>query len=129
MRKVSSSRILSQSGKSWHIGDAMKYKNKKIVVDGVTFDSKKEAEYWRVLKTRQNFGEIENLRRQEKYLLIPKQDGERAVHYVADMAYYDRRLDKEFVIDVKSAFTRKLPAYVIKRKLMLFIHGIKVIEV
>ena len=106
-----------------------KFKNKKIIVDGAAFDSKKEAEYWRVLKTRQNFGEIENLRRQEKYLLIPKQDGERPVHYVADMAYNDRRLDKEFVIDVKSAFTRKLPAYVIKRKLMLFIHGIKVIEV
>ena len=49
--------------------------------------------------------------------------------YVADMAYYDRRLDKEFVIDVKSAFTRKLPAYVIKRKLMLFVHGIKVVEI
>ena len=106
-----------------------KYKNKKVEIDGVTFDSKKEAEYWRVLKTRQDFGEIENLRRQERYLLIPKQTGERAVHYVADMAYYDRRLDKEFVIDVKSAFTRKLPAYVIKRKLMLFIHGIKVIEI
>ena len=41
-----------------------KFKNKKIVVDGVMFDSKKEAEYWRVLKTRQDFGEIENLRRQ-----------------------------------------------------------------
>ena len=52
-----------------------KYKNKKIVVDGVTFDSKKEAEYWRVLKTRQDFGEIENLRRQEKYLLIPRSEG------------------------------------------------------
>ena len=107
----------------------MKYKNKKIVVDGVTFDSKKEAEYWRVLKTRQDFGEIENLRRQEKYLLIPKQEGERAAYYIADMAYYDRRLDKEFVIDVKSEYTRKLPDYVLKRKLMLFFHGIKVVEI
>ena len=35
-----------------------KYKNKKVEIDGVTFDSKKEAEYWRVLKTRQDFGEI-----------------------------------------------------------------------
>ena len=82
-----------------------------------------------MLKTRQDFGEIENLRRQEKYLLIPKQEGERAAYYIADMAYYDRRLDKEFVIDVKSEYTRKLPAYVLKRKLMLFFHGIKVVEI
>ena len=62
-----------------------KYKNKKIVVDGVTFDSKKEAEYWRVLKTRQDFGEIENLRRQEKYLLIPKQSGERSEEHTSEL--------------------------------------------
>ena len=106
-----------------------KYKNKKIVIDGVEFDSKKEAEYWLVLRHREQAGEIENLRRQERYLLIPKQVGERATHYVADFAYYDRRHDQEVVIDVKSAFTRKLPVYVLKRKLMLFIHGIKVIEI
>ena len=106
-----------------------KYKNKKIVIDGVEFDSKKEAEYWLVLRHREQAGEIENLRRQERYLLIPKQPGERASHYVADFAYYDRRHDQEVVIDVKSAFTRKLPVYVLKRKLMLFIHGIKVVEI
>ena len=106
-----------------------KYKNKKIMVDGIEFDSKKESEYWRVLRHRELAGEIENLRRQERYLLIPKQEGERASHYVADFAYYDRRHDKEVVIDVKSAFTRKMPVYVLKRKLMLFIHGIKVVEI
>ena len=46
-----------------------KYKNKKIMVDGIEFDSKKEAEYWLVLRHREKFGEIENLRRQERYLL------------------------------------------------------------
>ena len=106
-----------------------KYKNKKIIIDGVEFDSKKEAEYWLVLRHREQAGEIENLRRQERYLLIPKQAGERATHYVADFAYHDRRHDMEVVIDVKSAFTRKLPVYVLKRKLMLFIYGIKVVEI
>lgn len=106
-----------------------KYKNKKVMHGGIEFDSKKERDYWLVLKHREDAGEIENLRRQERYLLIPKQDGERASHYVADMAYYDRRQDKEIVIDVKSAFTRKLPVYVLKRKLMLFVHGIKVVEI
>lgn len=106
-----------------------KYKNKKVFVDGIEFDSKKESEYWLVLRHRERFGEIENLRRQERYLLIPKQDGERASYYVADFAYYDRRHDKEIVVDVKSAFTRKMPVYVLKRKLMLFVHGIKVVEI
>lgn len=106
-----------------------KYKNKKVVIDGIEFDSKKEAEYWRVLRHRELAGEIENLRRQERYLLVPKQDGERASYYVADFAYYDRKHDNEVVIDVKSAFTRKMPLYVLKRKLMLWIHGIKVVEI
>lgn len=106
-----------------------KYKNKRNIVDGIEFDSKKEAEYWMILRHREAGGEIENLRRQERYLLIPKQEGERASYYVADFAYYDRRQDKEIVVDVKSAFTRKMPVYVLKRKLMLFVHGIKVVEV
>ena len=106
-----------------------KCKNKKTVVDGFTFDSKKEAEYWKVLKHREQIGEIENLRRQERYLLVPRQEEERPMHYVADFAYYDRKLDKEFVVDVKSEYTRKLAIYVAKRKFMRFIHGIKVIEV
>jgi hypothetical protein len=106
-----------------------KYKNKKLEHDGIVFDSKKERDYWLVLKHREMAGEIENLRRQERYLLVPKQNGERAMHYIADFAYYDRKLDKEFVIDVKSEHTRKLPIYVAKRKLMLFFHGIKVVEI
>jgi len=106
-----------------------KYRNKKILRDGVVFDSKKEYEFWLILKSKQDAGEIENLRRQEKYLLIPKQDGERAAHYVADFSYYDRKKDREVVVDVKSEFTRKLPVYRLKKKLMLWFHGIKIIEV
>lgn len=105
-----------------------KYKAKKTTIDGVEFDSKKESQVWLILKKKEKLGEIENLRRQEKYLLLPKQEGERAVHYVADFAYYDRTKDKEIVVDVKSDFTRKLAVYIIKRKLMLWLHGIKILE-
>lgn len=106
-----------------------KYKNRKIKHDGIDFDSKKERDYWLVLKQRELSGDIENLRRQERYLLLPSQDGERPVHYVADFAYYSRKEDREYVIDVKSAFTRKLPVYILKRKMMLWFHGIKVVEI
>lgn len=107
----------------------MKYFNKKITVNGVKFDSQKEYEYWLVLQHREKNGEIENLRRQERYQIIPKQEGERAAHYTADFAYYDRKQDKEVVIDVKSEYTKGLADYILRRKLMLFIHGIKVIEI
>lgn len=106
-----------------------KYKNTKITADGITFDSKKEYEFWLVLKQRERSGEIENLRRQERYLLVPSQEKERPIHYIADFVYYHRGLDKEIVVDVKSAYTRKLPVYIIKRKLMLWVHGIKVVEI
>ena len=105
-----------------------KYKSKKTVVDGIEFDSKKEAEVWLILKQKEKLGEIENLRRQEKYLLTPKQDGERAMHYISDFSYYDRAKDKEVVVDVKSDFTRKLAIYIAKRKLMLWFHDIKILE-
>lgn len=106
-----------------------KFKNKKTKHDGIVFDSQKERDYWLVLKHREQIGEIENLRRQVRYLLVPKQEEERPMHYVADFAYYDKKLDREFVVDVKSECTRKLAIYIAKRKLMRFFHGIKVIEV
>ena len=73
-------------------------------------------------------GEIDGLRRQVKYELIPKQDGERACHYVADFVYTDLKSGKVVVEDVKSEATRKDKAYIIKRKLMKYLKGIKISE-
>ena len=77
-------------------------------------------------------GEISELRRQVKFELIPRQmEGkrvvERAVDYIADFTYIQ---DGELVVeDVKSDFTVKDPTYIIKRKLMLYMKGIKVREI
>lgn len=102
-----------------------KYLNKK----SGEFDSKKEERRWTELELLQRCGEIEDLVYHPTYPLIPKQDGERGVNYEADFQYFDKQAQKVVVEDVKSPYTRKLPAYIIKRKLMLFIHGIKVVEV
>ncbi len=108
-----------------------KYRAKKTVIDGVTFDSKKEAQRWVELKGMEQLGAIKNLRRQVPFELIPKQTDpetgktiERAVTYKADFVY--EQDGKTVVEDVKGIKT--LPEYVLKRKMMLFKYGIVIKE-
>ena len=122
-----------------------KYNAKKVSVDGIEFDSKKEARRYQELLLLQKAGEIYMLERQKVYELLPaqrepdtvgKRGGvikgkllERAVEYVADFVYTDRN-GKTVVEDVKGF--REGGAYavfVLKRKLMLYRYGIKIIEV
>lgn len=106
-----------------------KYGNRKVFRDGVTFDSKKEARRWSELLLLEKAGAIQNLQRQVRYELIPSQriDGrvvERAVHYVADFVY-----EQDGVTLVEDTKGFKTPDYIIKRKLMLWRHGIRIREV
>jgi len=103
----------------------MKYKNKKEIVDGLTFDSGKEARHYRHLRMLERAGEISDLQMQKKFELLPKQDGERAVKYKADFCYKDRE-GKAVVEDVKGYKTKD---YILKRKMMLYFHNVKIIEV
>ena len=106
-----------------------KYHNKKTrTSDGIEHDSQKEARRWMELQLLQKAGLIGKLYRQVSFELIPKQDGERACHYVADFVYEDLKTGKVVVEDVKSEATRKDKAYIIKRKLMLYLKGIKISE-
>lgn len=111
-----------------------KYRNKKVLVDGVAFDSKKEAKRYRELKLLEDAGIIEKLERQVKFDLLPNQkdpDGkviERKVQYIADFVYLKN--GKVYVEDVKGY--RDGGAYrvfVIKRKLMLYRFGLVVKEI
>ena len=125
-----------------------KYGNKKVTRDGITFDSMKEARRYAELMLLQRGGVIQGLQRQVKFELIPSQydetptgkfytRGERkgqekmerrmaenAVNYVADFVYYEN--GKKVVEDVKSSATEKDATFIIKRKLMLWVHGIKI---
>lgn len=125
-----------------------KYKAKKYTVDGIEFDSKKEANRYLVLKSQQRQGIIRDLQMQVQFVLIPAQYEEKIeytpkqrkekrvrklveqkVSYVADFVYTNST-GEVVVEDVKGY--RKSTAYsvfVIKRKLMLERHGIKVVEV
>ena len=101
-----------------------KYRNEKITADGITFDSKKEYYRYCELKLMERAGQVIDIRRQVKFELIPKQEGERAVNYIADFVYKDG--SGEVVEDTKGIRT---PEYIIKRKLMLYRYGIKIKEV
>lgn len=106
-----------------------KYKNKPT--NG--YASIKESKRAFQLKLMQEAGQIRNLREQVSYLLIPKQEGERACSYVADFVYEEYVARPEdgywawdtFVEDCKGM---KTDVYRIKRKLMLFVHKIRIRE-
>lgn len=103
-----------------------KYGAKKITdpATGFVFDSKAEFIRWCELRLLQRASKISDLQRQVKYELIPKQKGERACTYLADFVYKDS--DGNTVVeDTKGVRT---DAYRIKRKLMLWVHGIRIKE-
>ena len=106
-----------------------KYGNKKIVRDGMTFDSLKEYRRFCELSLLQRAGAITDLERQVKFELIPSQKingkvAERACTYVADFVYKEN--GKKIVEDTKGFRTKD---YIIKRKLMLYVHGIRIKEI
>ncbi len=120
-----------------------KYNAQKIVHDGMEFDSNKEYRRWQELALLLKAGVISDLERQVKFTLIPTQREVDSVGprggikkgkvielecaYVADFVYRDS--DGMMVVeDVKSEATRT-PEYIIKRKLMLYIHHIHIREI
>lgn len=91
-------------------------------MDGITFDSRKEADRYLVLKGMEEDGAIEDLRRQVRYELVPAFDVDgrhyRPVYYVADFVYVED--GKEVVEDVKGMIT---DVYKLKSKLFARRYG------
>lgn len=106
-----------------------KYGSRKITVDGMTFDSRKEYLRFCELSLLEKAGMVTDLKRQVRFELIPSQkmNGkvvERPVHYVADFVYQEN--GQTVVEDTKGFKTKD---YILKRKMMLHIHGIRIREV
>jgi hypothetical protein len=120
-----------------------KYHSKKIEVNGIKYDSKKEYKRHVELSLLEKAGTITDLQRQVKFVLIPAQyetferygtkgqrlkDGSRCLEkecaYIADFVYLEN--GKKVVEDTKGFKTKD---YIIKRKLMLWVHGIRIKEV
>jgi hypothetical protein len=96
-----------------------KYGNRKVEIDGYTFDSQKEARRYQELKLLQLSGEITGLELQPSFILIPSYTYQgrkvRKMEYRADFAYLEN--GKRVVEDVKGMKTEK---YRIKKKLLLY---------
>ncbi len=103
-----------------------KYKAKKAVIDGITFDSKKEAGRYQELKLLERAGVIKDLVLQPSFLLQDKfkykDKTERKIKYIADFKYLDTKTGKVVVEDVKGY---KTDVYKLKRKLFLKKYGDK----
>ena len=117
-----------------------KYRSQKVEVYGIVFDSKKEAKRFQELRLLEKAGAIQNLKTQVKFILIPaqrepdtigKRGGrkkgkllERECSYLADFVYIK---DGEMIVEDTKGFRTK--DYTIKRKLMLYVHGIRINEI
>ena len=113
-----------------------KYGNKKTVIDGIEFDSKREAARWQQLRLFERAGKICELERQVVFELAPSVQyaGKRvtpALRYVADFTYFEESTSRGgpnpryTVEDSKGMRTKE---YKIKRHLMLAVHKIEVLE-
>ena len=105
-----------------------KYGAKKVTVDGIEFDSRREANRYSELLVMQRAGLISELKRQEEFILIPRCGRERPAKYHADFSYIDTATGKKVVEDVKSRAT-KTKDYILRRKLMNWRYDIQIVEV
>lgn len=124
-----------------------KYGNRKVsTIDGEVFDSQREATRYQELKLLERAGAIKDLKRQVSYELIPTQREpntlnkidskrgrviqgkviEKAVSYIADFVYTDSATGEVVVEDTKGFRTKD---YILKRKLMLYMHNIRIKEI
>lgn len=120
-----------------------KYGNNRVFMNGQWFDSQHEADRFFELSMLQRAGQISELETQVPFELIPTQRGpstigkrggvklgkclEKSCVYYADFVYKDKE-GNQVVEDAKSPATRT-EAYKIKKKLMLYRHGIRIKEV
>lgn len=99
-----------------------KYGNKRVLLDGITFDSKAEANYYAALKLRERAGEVSGIELQRAFPIIV--GGVRVGEYLSDFAFIDHRQDDRLrVIDVKGCDT---PLSRFKRKCVEAFYQIKV---
>jgi len=104
-----------------------KYQNQPTVLDGIRFDSKREANRYAELKILEKAKVISNLQLQVAFPIIPAQTGglrkELAASYVADFVYMEN--GKQIIEDTKGVKTKD---YLLKRKLMK-LQGLEITEV
>lgn len=108
-----------------------KYNSKKTIVDGIVFDSRKEAKRYTELKKLEEMGIIRDLSLQVQFELVPsftieidgKKRKRRSIRYIADFVYYED--DQKVIEDVKG---RKTDIYKLKKKLFEYKYKVTIKE-
>lgn len=110
-----------------------KFFNKKVIVEGIKFDSTKEANTYLNLKEQEKQGIIKDLKLQEEYVLQDKfklnNKTRREIRYKADFTYITTEDNKLHVVDVKSPYTAKDKVYRMKKKMFEYRYGIELEEI
>lgn len=106
-----------------------KYHNKKVIYNGIKFDSKKEMKRYIELKLLEKNGVISNLKLQPKFLLQPSYINAenkkiKAIYYIADFMYYDNKAKKCIIEDTKGM---KTDVYKLKKKIFEYIYKGRII--
>ena len=103
-----------------------KYRNKIVKTEEGVFKSEWEYERWCELKLLQRAWRITDLKKQVKFVLIDKLEGQREMAYFADFAYYE---NGEYIVEDTKSKPTKTDTYKIKKKLMFERYGIKIREI
>lgn len=110
-----------------------KYKSIRTEVDGILFDSKREANRYKELRLLEKAGEIKNLELQKRYDF--EINGVKLGFYKADFVYREKVYEDYHGLTTSQLFARvedckgfKTPVYRLKKKLMKAIHGIDILE-
>ena len=121
---------------AWKRYAGNKYGSRKVEVNGIVFDSKREAARYQELLLLEKAGEIKDIRRQVKYVLpestTRKGRGrcvERECAYIADFVYKTILPDGDTLTIVEDTKGFRTKDYIIKRKLMLSVYGIRIREI
>lgn len=112
--------LTSENGKEFK---PSKFKNIKTVVDGIKFDSKKEAKRYGELILMQRSKQIYGLKTQVKYDIVI--NDVKVCRYIADFTYKCANADTITVEDCKGFRTS---IYRLKKKLMKAVYGITILE-
>ena len=110
--------VLVQQGSKYH-----NYLNYEV--DGIKFDSKKEAQRYKELKLFERAGAIKDLRLQVPYVLIEKSEYGREIKYYADFVYFDCEENRTIIEDTKGFRT---DIYKLKKRLLAEKYGTKIKE-
>lgn len=107
-----------------------KYYSRKVIIDGIKFDSKKEGNRYLELKLLLKAKKIRDLELQKKFELLPKYKINnktiRAISYIADFVYWDISKNEMIIEDTKGF---KTEVYKLKKKLFEYKYGIEIKEV